>query len=91
MAKILTFLKGLICGNDGKPSLMDTGFVLLLLLFAGTSIYLVCTGREWVHYDRFSDMTVGSGGMMKAFKYGANVANGIWGKKEEGNNEDSSI
>ena len=92
MNKILAFWTGLLYGKDGKPSLIDTGMVLLFLLFAGISIYLVYTGKEWPHYDRFSEMTVGGGGGMKIFKYGANVASGIWGKKEgEENGENSGV
>ena len=82
------FLSGLVMGSDGKPSLMDMGMIVLFMLFVAVTGYLVYQGTEWKHYDTFSDMTVGGGSLMKTFKYGANVAKGIFGK--QGDNDESN-
>lgn len=86
------FLKGLVCGADGKPSLMDCGTIVLIFLFVVVTSYLVWNNFEWPHYNTFADMSIGGGGLMKAFKYGANVANGIFGKKgADENGKDGDI
>jgi len=82
---MVEFIKGLIY-DDGKPSLMDTLSLASFILFAFGSIYLLIMNISWVHYDSFSNMTIGGGGLLKASKYISNtVANVVIANKEDNN------
>lgn len=55
------FLKDLIWGMDGKPSLTSTMAVIAFVLFILVTVYLVLLGKTWAHYEVFAGVTCGGG------------------------------
>lgn len=55
------FLKALIWGPDGDPSLTSTMALVAFILFILVTVYLVLTGKSWPHYEIFAGVTCGGG------------------------------
>lgn len=55
------FVKGLIYGADGQPSLTSTMALVAFLFFIVVTVYLVATGKDWSGYSYFAGVTCGGG------------------------------
>ena len=63
---VLHFIRDLIYGPDGRPSLLATMTFGLFVLFVFVTIYLLYTGQEWKDYAVFAGTTttLSAGGKM---------------------------
>lgn len=58
MMKIcLEFIRELVYGPDGKPSLLATITFGLFALFVFVTLWLLFTGRDWPYYTVFAGTT----------------------------------
>lgn len=55
------FLKMLVYGADGQPSLTSTMALVAFMFFIVVTVYLVATGTEWNGYSYFAGVTCGGG------------------------------
>ena len=53
----LHFVRDLIYGPDGRPSLLATMTFGLFTLFVFVTLWLLFTGQEWQHYTVFAATT----------------------------------
>lgn len=53
------FISALICGSDGKPSLVNTITAIAFMLFVLVTLYLVLIGKPWSDYAVFAGLTCG--------------------------------
>lgn len=53
------FISALICGPDGKASLVNTITATAFALFVVVTVYLVLTGQSWDYYAVFAGLTCG--------------------------------
>ncbi|WP_295164518.1 hypothetical protein [Selenomonas sp. F0473] len=53
----LHFVRDLIYGPDGRPSLLATMTFGLFMLFVFVTLWLLFTGAEWQHYTVFAATT----------------------------------
>lgn len=61
MKQLKAFIKALIWGPDGNPSLTSSMALVAFLLFILVTSYLVLTGKTWAHYEVFAGFTCGGG------------------------------
>ncbi len=54
---VLHFLRDLMYGPDGRPSLLATITFGMFSLFAFVTLYLVLTGTKWEYYTSFATTT----------------------------------
>lgn len=53
------FISALICGADGKASLVNTMTAIGFILFVVVTLYLVLSGNSWDGYAVFAGLTCG--------------------------------
>jgi hypothetical protein len=61
MKSLKDFIKALIWGPDGNPSLTSSMALVAFVLFVAVTVYLVLSGRTWQHYEVFAGFTCGGG------------------------------
>lgn len=54
---VLQFIRDLIYGPDGRPSLLATITFGLFALFVFVTLWLLFTGQDWPHYAVFAATT----------------------------------
>ena len=54
---VLHFIRDLIYGPDGRPSLLATITFGLFVLFVFVTLWLLFTGQDWPHYAVFATTT----------------------------------
>ena len=55
------FIKQLIYGADGVPSLTSTMALSAYMFFVIVTLYLVLVGQDWNNYASFAQVTCGGG------------------------------
>ncbi|SEO97970.1 hypothetical protein [Propionispora vibrioides] len=61
MKSLKEFVKALLWGPDGNPSLTSTMALVAFLSFLLVTAYLVLTDKSWAHYEVFAGVTCGGG------------------------------
>ena len=66
MNSLKEFIKALIWGPDGNPSLTSSMALAAFLLFTLVTLYLVVLDKSWAHYEVFAGLTCGGGLLTQA-------------------------
>lgn len=84
---MMSFFKGLVCDQDGKPSCTDFMSLCLFSYALGLATYGIYTGEDWKHFEFVFQNSLYLSVGLKGYKYGLNSYSNRKKESEENGND----